>query len=578
MSYEGVELCKNWEEGRDRVGRQLGSLESECSPGSLGSGEEEARLSDEKKLDGPGEPSKGRVGQERTLDETAAKYRRGSRPSLRGVTNKKTKHLLEVTERKYAEAVRNAARAEVLLSDERGCLEAESELEATWKVKQSDIQKQSSLASSHKVFHLRLETYAPYTLSYSRSGRYVLLGGEKGHVVMFDWYKSELMCELELKESVYDVQFLHNETMFAVAQRKHVYIYDKKGVELHCLKSQEWVRSLSYLPYHFLLVSVGKDGVLRYQDTSTGALVATKRTRLGCCTCIRQNPANAVIHLGHQNGVVTMWTPSEEEPLVKMLCHRGPVLDIAIDVMGRYMVTSGEDKVVNVWSLASKSEGGYEKICCYVMREAARRLSLSQTGLLGLARRSCVEVWKDFVDRGATSHWSKVYMRYRVSREVRDIEFCAFEDVLGIGHGGGFSSIVVPGAGEANLDTYEENPYETKKQRREMTVHRLLEKIQPEMISIDSNVIGTFGNFSRQQLESVKRLVRETPVQGSELEPKRSGEKIVVSREETQEKNRLKLIELRKQKQLQRQKEDMEYEKWLESPRPALDRFLKKST
>ena len=40
----------------------------------------------------------------------------------------------------------------------------------------------------------------------------------------------------QVKETVRDVAFLHSEQFFAAAQRKHVYIYDKRGLEVHCLK------------------------------------------------------------------------------------------------------------------------------------------------------------------------------------------------------------------------------------------------------------------------------------------------------------------------------------------------------
>ena len=62
-----------------------------------------------------------------------------------------------------------------------------------------------------------------------------------------------------------------------------MYIYDKRGLEVHCLREHEHVTSLEFLRRFFLLVSVGDAGILRYQDTSTGAIVAQHRTRLGRC-------------------------------------------------------------------------------------------------------------------------------------------------------------------------------------------------------------------------------------------------------------------------------------------------------
>ncbi len=58
------------------------------------------------------------------------------------------------------------------------------------------------------------------------------------------------------------------QTMFAVAQRKAVYIYDETGMELHCLRNHVEPFRLQFLPYHFLLASVGRTGYLKYQARS----------------------------------------------------------------------------------------------------------------------------------------------------------------------------------------------------------------------------------------------------------------------------------------------------------------------
>lgn len=100
---------------------------------------------------------------------------------------------------------------------------------------------------------------------------------------------------------------------------------------------------LQFLPHHFLLCSVGTGGVLRYQDTSTGRIVAQHRTKQGPCDALCQNPWNAVLCLGHGNGTVTLWTPNVSTPVVRMLCHHGPVRALAADSQGRHLVTTGAD-------------------------------------------------------------------------------------------------------------------------------------------------------------------------------------------------------------------------------------------
>ncbi len=48
----------------------------------------------------------------------------------------------------------------------------------------------------------------------------------------------------------------------------------------------------------------------------------------------------------------------------------------------------------------------------------------------------------------------------------------------------GISTIVVPGAGEANFDSFENNPFAKTKQRNESEIQSLLHKLSPDMIAL----------------------------------------------------------------------------------------------
>lgn len=101
-------------------------------------------------------------------------------------------------------------------------------------------------------------------------------------------------------------------------------------------------------PLPFLLF-----GARVVQDTSTGHIIAQHKSRYGNCNALRQNPYNSVLNVGHNNGIVTMWTPNMTKPVVQMQCHRGPVKAIACDMEGRYIATAGQDSRVGcVWIAA----------------------------------------------------------------------------------------------------------------------------------------------------------------------------------------------------------------------------------
>jgi hypothetical protein len=143
-------------------------------------------------------------------------------------------------------------------------------IEETWQFKQADIAAAVPLGARDKAFDLALPELGPYACAFTRAGRHLLLGGARGHLAVMEWQRQRLTCEVQVGEAVRAVTFLHNEQFWAAAQKKYVYIYDKRGLEVHCLKDHTQPAALEFLPHHFLLASVGEPGILVYQVGSGG--------------------------------------------------------------------------------------------------------------------------------------------------------------------------------------------------------------------------------------------------------------------------------------------------------------------
>jgi U3 small nucleolar RNA-associated protein 7 len=189
-----------------------------------------------------------------------------------------------------------------------------------------------------------------------------------------------------------------------------------------------------------------------------GKKVAGFSTAHGRCDLMTHNPQNAVLHLGHSSGVVTLWSPNMKEPLAKMLCHKSGVKAMAINQSGEYMVTSGLDHLLNVWDLRT-----FKQLRSVKLSSGASSLAFSQKNLVAAALRNEIVVLNKGLLRSAdddsdeetgageekfieTYNNKDIYLKYRLNNTfVSNLQFCPFEDVLGIGHGQGISSILVPG-------------------------------------------------------------------------------------------------------------------------------------
>lgn len=461
------------------------------------------------------------------------------------IKDRKAKGIVIRSERNIKNAVELAARSNYILhSKSAGYIQTEGSFEKTFKLSQADITHAPdiSLESSRKSFSLSIPN-GPYCMDYSKSGKSCVIGGLKGQISAFEWKTGKLLFENNLgsKEKIHDVCWLQDDAMIAVAQRKCVYIYDNNGLEVHSLKNHPDSRLLEFLSYHSLLVTSGSsNGYLRYQDITTGQVVSECKAGMGTTISMAQNPSNAVMSLGHEHGTVTMWTPVLHKPLIKMMCHRGPVKSLIVSNDGKYLATTGLDCRIHIWDLRSM----YKKVKSYYVPSTPCKLSISQEGLLAVGYSSRITIWKD-IFRSPEELFNKPdpYLNHEIKHSsIHDIQFCSFEDVMGIGHSLGFDSILVPGSGNPNYDSFEANPFQTKKQRRETRVKSLLEKLQPDTIGIDMTFIGKVSENEEKNVtdektikkREKKRVKRHLRKQQNVIDEKRRKmeEKIIKDRKE----------------------------------------------
>ncbi|KAE8585095.1 hypothetical protein XENTR_v10021217 [Xenopus tropicalis] len=501
------------------------------------------------------------------------KYERARKSKLGRKYSPYVQHHLKTQENDVQTALGQAARHDILLPEEEGFLEGD-EGQDTCTITQEDIAEMVDITSASKHFNLNLNQFGPYRINYARNGRHLLLAGQRGHLASLEWQSKKLICEMNVMETVNDVKWLHTHTMYAAAQRRWLYIYDSQGVELHCIKKFNDVLRMEFLPYHFLLATCSSTGFLQYLDVSVGKEIAATCVKSGRLNVMCQNPNNAVIHLGHHNGTVSLWSPSMKEPLVKMLCHRGAVRALSVDKTGMYMASSGLDRKLTIFDMRT-----YRPLTSCLLPLGAGSLCHSQKGLLAAGTGDIVQVYKDT----SVSPPRSPYMCLQVKGPIHGLQFCPFEDILGIGHGGGFTSMIVPGAGEANFDAMECNPYETKKQRQEWEVKALLEKIQPELITLDPTQLGEVDAITMEQKhkEKVERLGfdphEKTPfVPRHKLKGRSSSANLLkrkkkVAHEEQREQIRKSIKVKEKQKEQKKSREG------IRSPaeQSALDRFKK---
>lgn len=235
------------------------------------------------------------------------------------------------------------------------------------------------------------------------------------------------------------------------------------------------------------------------------------------------------------------------------------------------MATSGLDGKMRIWDVRT-----YKELQAYYTPTPASCLTISQQGLLAVGHGPHIQIWRDaFTQKQKSPYMSHMFP----SCTVHSMQFCPFEDVLGVGHSKGFGSLLIPGAGEPNFDALEANPYQTKKQRQEFEVKALLEKIQPELITLNPMDIMRV-NYQKKSTnmndkdnddeeESNEKFEPRHKMKGRSSSRKHHLRKKGHAEQEKKEKVRQEMQEKRKERRTDKMNEERSVQSL-----SALDRFL----
>ncbi|CCO28181.1 putative U3 small nucleolar RNA-associated protein 7 Short=U3 snoRNA-associated protein 7 [Rhizoctonia solani AG-1 IB] len=177
--------------------------------------------------------------------------------------------------------------------------------------------------------------------------------------------------------------------------------------------------------------------------------------------------------------------------------HLGPITSLSVDPStgGRYLATAGQDSRVKIWDCRNWKGKGW----------------------LGVIGGGSINVYAPpAVYAPAPSPNSTIppslYLTHPIPhRPLVSMRFCPFQDTIAIGHARGVSSIVVPGSGEANIDSFEDGVFENKKGRQEREVRNLLDKLQPDMITLDPEFIGQLAEPGHVPFATPELPFRQKP-------------------------------------------------------------------
>jgi U3 small nucleolar RNA-associated protein 7 len=128
-------------------------------------------------------------------------------PSYNHIANKRLRTHLDRQALHGARSKALLEDAEMLLMDDAGGMQAESEMDRTWRAGQTDIMQSAGHEAAKGRREYKLDG-GPYRSRYTRNGRHMAIVGRSGHVSTFDWQTGTMHAELQLQETCRDITYV----------------------------------------------------------------------------------------------------------------------------------------------------------------------------------------------------------------------------------------------------------------------------------------------------------------------------------------------------------------------------------
>jgi WD40 repeat protein/predicted nucleic acid-binding Zn-ribbon protein len=197
----------------------------------------------------------------------------------------------------------------------------------------------------------------PQSISFSRDGRLVLVGGGRhshsGCAILFDVKTGQRVAKVgDELDIVLSADLSEDNSKIAVAgPQKMVRVYSTTTGELmwEVKKHTDWIYAVRFSPDGVLLASADRSNGLIVWEADTGRLYMDLLGHRGEIRQLAWRPDGNVLASASLDGTIRLWEMNEGKQIKQINAHGGGATSLAFAQNGN-LVSGGRDRLVKVWN------------------------------------------------------------------------------------------------------------------------------------------------------------------------------------------------------------------------------------